>query len=368
MLVLASEDELIAAVNDAKLPGVSARPVPHDVGGLQEAIRQFQPHILHFFCHGTADGGGQLRIAIGNDILTGSPTSSIVMEVGDLRACAPSVGDPAWLVLLNCCEVGNAGSPELSSLALRLLQQGVFGAVIGMREPVLDTDAARFTKAFYQGVLADVQQRIAGTRTGPLRWPGLAVAGRIAVARHDAMSLSAAAALHKGWTLPVVFVAFGDFSLTVRQPIPPGAPPAVVSGGGPNGGPAAPVLPPPQVPSVVEPLPPPPGQPEPLEPATGGIPIQPSPPATGGIPIQPSPPATGGIPVQPASPAGHPVPVMPVPPLGPPGPVSAAPSTRAALLEIDLLRRMLAQLGPDDPAALRADVVARLTELGAPVQ
>ena len=57
LLVLASEDSLADTI-----AGVTARPgvtvtveqVPETTEALQERIRRFNPHVLHFFCHGSA--------------------------------------------------------------------------------------------------------------------------------------------------------------------------------------------------------------------------------------------------------------------------------------------------------------------------
>ena len=293
-------DEIAASPEIAGVAGASVELMPTDLEDLRERVVGFAPHVLHFFCHGSAEGSGRLEIATANDVESGADMSSLVLELEQLRRFAPDrvVGDPAWLVLLNCCEVGGMGdgpAENLSSFSLRLMEQSEFGAVIGMSEPVLDSHAALFSRGLYRSLFVEVQRRLDGSSAESLCWPAIAAAGRREVANRPGTALSAAAAEHWEWTLPVVFVSAREWQLSPiaarPEPVPEGEP----------GGPA--------------------------------------------------------VPGETAEPAGPP-PVVEEPAAGP---------SRSEQLEIGLLRSMLARLTPDSPPALRADVLARLAELGAPV-
>lgn len=227
-LVLVSERPLAETIVGAGVPGVTVELVPGTVALLQARIQLMNPHVLHFFCHGSAAGGGQLQIAFANDRVAGSPVSSLIMDSNDVRRCSTPGKPPIWLAVLNCCssaqsEDGPADvtGRRLSSLGLQLLQDGAFNAVIGMREPVLDADAACFTGAFYGALLSELQNRVAQGRSGPLLWPALVVPARQEIARRAGNALARTAAADKAWTLPVVFVQDAPFDLPVRvQPAP----------------------------------------------------------------------------------------------------------------------------------------------------
>ena len=310
-------DEVAACPEVAGVPGASASLVPGNPDDLQRRISEFAPHVLHFFCHGTAVGTGRLEIATANDREAGTGVSSVVLEHEQLLRFVPdrATGDPAWLVVLNCCETGGVGD-ELTSFSLRLMEEGQFGAVIGMSEPVLDIHATLFARGFYRSLLTEIGRRASGRLAEPLHLPAVAVAGRLEVAARPGRAISDAAAEFRDWTLPVVFVGAREWQLAVEQ--------------------AA-------------------GQPEP----------PPPPPHIGG----PPPPPDVGVPAAPADvepPEYEPPAVEPEPPPAPAGtPPVLLP--RREQLEVELLTSMLARLTPESPPALRTDIVARLAELGFPV-
>jgi len=216
ILVLVGEPEMLTTI--PSIPGRrTVEMVPDTVPALQRRLIEFAPHVLHFFCHGSAAGGGHLLVSPASDHASGRADEPLIIEDTQLMAMAPPPMDAPWLLVLNCCE-GAAGGKGQESLGARLVQRGPFPVVVAMREPVLSRDAATFTGALYDRLLPEIAERAAGTRTGPWNWPDLLVDPRREVAGLDGTALSAAAPQHRAWTLPVMYVARPDFSPGFGEP------------------------------------------------------------------------------------------------------------------------------------------------------
>ncbi|WP_033822521.1 CHAT domain-containing protein [Kitasatospora sp. MBT63] len=233
LLVVVSEKELYEQVLDEG-GGVRVELVPEDLADLQRLISGFRPHLLHFFCHGSVQGGPHLQLAFGTDWDTGRADHSLNVEAREFRDFVEGAGDPPWLTVLNCCEgaaVGD-GPDSMQSLALRLVYEGGLPAVVAMRESVPGDDANLFTRAFYKRLLAELAERAAGSGAGPeaaepVDWAMLLVAARTRLAhKHTDMTLSQAAASTKEWTLPAVYLRHPHGQGPAR---PGGPPPAVDS-------------------------------------------------------------------------------------------------------------------------------------------
>ncbi len=222
VLVVVSEaalyDQIHAEVQKGGPPGVQVQVelVPPVLADLQRLVSDFHPHILHFFCHGSAAGGGQLQLAIKSDWDIATSGSSLIVEAREIRAFTAPADDPPWLVLLNCCEsAASPGQQPLQSLASKLVSDGGIPAVVGMREPVLSDDATVFTKALYERLFNELTTS-SDARTQSLDWAQLVVQARMSLAkRRNGIALSDAAAKTKEWTLPVVYVCPAEFKLTV---------------------------------------------------------------------------------------------------------------------------------------------------------
>jgi hypothetical protein len=80
---------------------------------------------------------------------------------GTLRLTA-ATGDRPWLVVLNACESAATGDSGAQSVAVALVYDGV-PAVVGMREPVVSSDAACFTRSFYSTLVATLDPVLEGT-------------------------------------------------------------------------------------------------------------------------------------------------------------------------------------------------------------
>jgi CHAT domain len=329
LLVLASEDDLAATISETRGLPVTVEQVPPDTPALQARIGAFDPHVLHFFCHGSVQGSPHLELAVRSDWVSPPPYNSLFLEAAQIRDLTPRTADRPWLLVLNCCETAaGAGRENLQSLALMLVRDAALPAVVGMREPVASSDASLFTRAFYGGLLGDLSGRLTGTvRPGePFDWTRYVVRARERLRDKYRMPPSVAARSTQDWTLPVVYTRPEPFVVT------PSA--AVAVPEAPGGEPSAPAA----VPGAPAEEPPAPAAPSAPAPA-------------------PPPPAAPRAPA-PAPPAAAPGPQPP-----PPDPETVA---RSARLEADLLRGLLAQLPPGTPEDFRADIEARLRALGAP--
>jgi CHAT domain-containing protein len=309
LLVLASEDDLAETIAGVTPPAgvtVTVEQVPESTEALQARIRAFNPHVLHFFCHGSA-GRRQpyLQVAVRSDWVTAT-THSLYLEAGQFRDLTERTSDRPWLLVLNCCESAAAGPRDnLQSLALMLVRDAALPAVVGMREPVSSIDASTFTRAFYTALLSEVDGRRAGTVPAdePLNWARYAVRARTTLLDRHQMPRTEAAESTREWTLPVVYLRPDPFVVTVPAPAP--APPA--------------------------------------------------------MPPMSPPPMDAGPPLPGAAAGGRPGPAP-----DPPGPGDDdAEAGRTDRLEADLLHGLLTRLPPDTPADLLADIQTRLIALGA---
>jgi hypothetical protein len=305
VLALVSEDSLDIQLVRSALPGVTVDSVPRDARQLKERISCFDPHVLHFFCHGSTEGSPHLSVAVRSDWRTGSSEGSLFLEAAQIRDLTPRTADRPWLVVLNCCEsAAKEARDSLQSLALMVVRDAGVPAVIGMREPVASSVASLVTENFYRALLAELAGRLDGTvePVEPFDWARLVVRVREKLCDKYQMPRTVAARNTRDWTLPVVYVR----------------PPAFT------------VLPTPS-------------------------------PATGMPPPETEPAADTR-----SEPTPEPVPTPSPPPDAAPGtaPTTAEdPIIRAMRLEADLLRGLLTQLPPETPAELIADVRARFNDL-----
>lgn len=221
LAVFAGEEELLAAIQkgigNGTVTGVKAAPIPQNSVQVATALEDFKPHILHFFCHGSAAfGTAQLELATITDWDLGK--SSVFLGVKQLL---PALRD-VWLVTLNCCEGGKAVG-DLHSMAHRLVAEGV-PAAIGMLEPIDAGDAHEFCGAFYTAVfqaVKQVQDAPAG-KDVEIEWVEALHPPRSVLSQSHPNPVS-----RPEWTLPVLYVRPGEFRVTRGAPAG-GPPPGVL--------------------------------------------------------------------------------------------------------------------------------------------
>ncbi|WP_369228871.1 CHAT domain-containing protein [Streptomyces sp. R21] len=208
VLTFVSEHDLALSIQKAADPGVSVDLVPQDLATLREKVSSFRPHILHLFCHGRLRQRPQLEIAVAADWQDGVPNRSLRLEFDQISQLSNPM-DPAWLAVLNCCEVG-APVGETYSLARELVNRGPFAAAVAMSEPVNPDDASAFSAALYPQLLAAVEN-VVQAKGNPVEIPfwNLLVEPRRRLCERQAVggiSVSMAATSTKEWTVPVLYV------------------------------------------------------------------------------------------------------------------------------------------------------------------
>lgn len=207
LTILTNSAAVITEVGAAGVPGLSAEAVPATTEGLVDKLFSLRPHLVHVFCHGTADGP---RLLIGQ-----------LHDLGVLDVSAAHFGDVAqfshlapWLVTLNCCESAAPGEQTVS-LASGLVRAGL-PAVLGMRKPVDARVADAFCADLYEAVFARLAQIAPGGRTvATLDWASLLHQPR----RRLCTALGApgqVAGRQKEWTMPVLYVAAPTLRLRGR--------------------------------------------------------------------------------------------------------------------------------------------------------
>jgi len=159
VLVLTSEPEVLEAVQRESAPdlALSAAFVGSSAQDLLDQIGAFCPNLVHFYCHGTAEGRPELEVEKKEDREVGRSQGSIRLnETMLVPLCtSPSV----WAVTLNCCE-GARGSDRACSLANALSAKGV-PVVVAMRESIHIEDAHRFAGVFYSALVKELERLFA---------------------------------------------------------------------------------------------------------------------------------------------------------------------------------------------------------------
>lgn len=201
LAVFFGEEELLQEVREeiaqGTLPGVQAAAIG-DPAAIEEALDAFAPHILHFYCHGSANvGKPQLELAKITDHDLGK--SSVILGISKL-AGFPALRN-VWLVTLNCCEGGKAAA-NLHSMAHQLVAN-VVPAAVGMLEPIDAGDAHKFCGAFYTAVFRAVREieNSPAPGNGEIEWVETLHPPRSLLAQPDPGPLS-----RVEWTLPVLYV------------------------------------------------------------------------------------------------------------------------------------------------------------------
>jgi hypothetical protein len=212
--VLLCQEDLAEHINSLHIPGISISSF-NDESQLLSAIRQFEPNIIHFFCHGSTEHKTpRLLLATRGDWLIGE--SSVQLYPADLVEGPTALN--AWLVTLNCCR-GAAPVEQAQSLARSLVVAG-FPAVIGMREAVASTDANIFCRELYNVVFGELEKCMeADGKWVEVCWPKMLHGARRRLALHHAngKSLPYAAAELKEWTLPTLYVRRMPFRIRGRS-------------------------------------------------------------------------------------------------------------------------------------------------------
>lgn len=193
----------VEAAIAAQRPWLRVSHVEKTGARVVQEITEWQPNIVHFFCHGYSGMAGQaLELATNTDYQTGATTGSVRIAARNLEDLGQNLANP-WLMTLNCCSGAEAAS-DLQSMAHAVVASG-FPAAVGMLEPVDATDAHEFTRAFYSTLFSQLRQvrtALQGKARVPFEWAGAMYDARSAICQlhqHDAPSA-------REWALPVLYV------------------------------------------------------------------------------------------------------------------------------------------------------------------
>ncbi|MGY1707499.1 CHAT domain-containing protein [Geodermatophilus sp. SYSU D00697] len=234
VLVFVGEPELAEALERERIPWLrGVKGIPASAEELRTVFAQersagFTPQILHFFTHGSTEGGPHLEVATPTDWEVGATQSSLTLDPVQVRDLTEPETRP-WLVVLNSClgaapvtdDRGAATAGEARarqreathSLARELVREGGFPAVVGMREPIETSDATLFSSHFYPQLFDALAALPRGTPT-TLDWSKLLVQPRRGLAEHAGKVIVLAAGERKQWTLPVLYVRGQELLIT----------------------------------------------------------------------------------------------------------------------------------------------------------
>jgi CHAT domain-containing protein len=209
LLAFVSEAALLAKIKslgDSKVTVIELT----DENEILEAITDFQPDLLHFYCHGFADGPAQLIINAAFDLENGLEPS-IRIKAEKLWQSA-DLTNPPWLLTLNCCESAAPRSSETLNLA-SYLGKMTFPSVIGMRQRVASDYANHFSRFLYHRIF-DELYKASQQETYEIEWAAVLWKARQELATKFAgpsQTYSQVAPFCNEWTVPVLY--------TVRDPL-----------------------------------------------------------------------------------------------------------------------------------------------------
>lgn len=230
MLLLLSEAPLVNEIRKLALPWVNVDLIPSERVTLAARITDHAPHVLHFFCHGDTAGSPHLNVATAADWLNKNGPSTHWMTARTIRGLIQPPAEPPWAIVLNACSSADSGHfSGAQSLAADLVKEHGIQAVVGMIEPVLSGDAARFTSNFYSSLFRTVHSMFfagdegiaaGGNAARILDWATLTVAPRTVLSQEPPDEDFAAAARRKQWIRPTLTVRRDPFRLEVAAPMP----------------------------------------------------------------------------------------------------------------------------------------------------
>jgi hypothetical protein len=166
---------------------------------INRVLKEFNPHFVHFFCHGAARPNPLLELA--TPLAHAAKASDLHVTPASLKGVAPM----PLLVTLNCCS-GASDVDGVRGLASELVLNADYPAAIGMREPIEATDAHVFAESFYSEVFDQLNDVFANGQPVELEWAGALCGARLALRKLHAEELmpDPAAARHRKWTVPIL--------------------------------------------------------------------------------------------------------------------------------------------------------------------
>ncbi|MBP7962596.1 MAG: CHAT domain-containing protein [Caldilineaceae bacterium] len=115
------------------------------VEGISQALRRFQPHIVHFIGHGIFDQG-QASLVLVDEV-----NRAVLVDERQVRELFTGQKETR-LVVLNACQTATLSATQpLAGMAPRLLQRQLSG-VVAMQYPLTDKAALIFSREFYRSL------------------------------------------------------------------------------------------------------------------------------------------------------------------------------------------------------------------------
>ena len=222
LTVLVGEESLRDEITNLQMPWIRCGLIA-DRDSLLQTIKDSRPHLLHFFCHGTADEIPHLKIGSFTD--WEAERDGTIAITGEVLRRSADPNQEIWLVTLNCCESAKQ-TRDARGLASRLVEAG-FPAVIGMRE-IIDVDVAhKFCKWFYPALLDLIAQAEADGPNRDIEWAQAVtvVREKLANASGKGIPPQQAAKDCKMWTIPALYTRREPFLLKrigATKVVPPG--------------------------------------------------------------------------------------------------------------------------------------------------
>lgn len=182
---------------------------------LFRAINEFEPHIVHFFCHGAVGEVPHLLIATWEAWNGQNESGSLSISPDELTSSIPlGIRSKIWLVVLNCCG-GDESTEEVTTLTRTIVQQGICAA-IGMRQAVRAVDANLFTEHFYSEAFQEIGWAVRTPGQDVLiEWVKALYAPRRELCRRylvdPDMAIPVAAEGLREWTIPVLYKRRASF-------------------------------------------------------------------------------------------------------------------------------------------------------------
>jgi CHAT domain len=203
--------EVLILTNDGDLHEVLADTPDWIEAGWIESANQiiarraaFQPHLLHFFCHGLAvSDPPQLILGTYDEFVAGYP-GSIRLSPQQLAERQPNT----WLLTLSSCSTA-ASETSVQNFARQVARQGT-AFVVGMREAIDTRHARVISEHFYPHVF----EALSGLREGiaeDVDWSFALNALRSELHRVSHPDHAHSDCFH--WTIPVLYRRAGPFTI-----------------------------------------------------------------------------------------------------------------------------------------------------------
>ncbi len=149
--VIVSDEQLRDDINGLGEPASEVRAhMLVDEDTIFDRIKEGEPHIIHFFCHGSAEDDPQLELATISS-LEGTGPPVVITPLSLLNKLNTQCLSNVWQVVLNCCDSGKSTQGG-GSFAQQLAGDHA-PVAIGMWNPIDADEAHAFCRSYYTGVI-----------------------------------------------------------------------------------------------------------------------------------------------------------------------------------------------------------------------